>query len=119
MGELPTAYGGMLYVDLASIATTFAPQIFEAIGSSSDNPILECIAGGVGTDDDTSSDANGDAQSSWVASAACSVISGILGGIDGLQDLIVNRVPGPLAAVGYQQDNVQHVSGILLIGSND
>jgi hypothetical protein len=51
------------------------------------------------------------------AGAVCSLI-GTIFGEGSLQDFLVSRVPGPIAAVAYQQDGLQHMSGLVLVGSN-
>ncbi|MCA9861250.1 MAG: DUF3352 domain-containing protein, partial [Thermomicrobiales bacterium] len=112
LSELPAAYDGVLYIDLASIGAAFAPQLFDLIGSRVDNPLASCLIGAAAGTGATPVAVPRIEPADWIASTACSVFAGLFGGGEGIQHLLVDRIPGPLAAVGYHQDNVQHVSGI-------
>jgi hypothetical protein len=113
LAELPSSYSSVLYVDLRSIAQQVAPYLIETLASDSTNPILQCLAQNTSTGTPIAGDGNG----GGVAGAVCSLIGSIFGE-NTLQDFLVSRVPGPIAAVAYQQDDLQHISGILLVGPN-
>jgi hypothetical protein len=113
LAELPESYSSVLYVDLRSIAQEIAPYLIQTLASDSNNPIVQCLAQNTSTG--TPVAATGDIDG--VAGAVCSLIDSIFGE-NTLQDLIVSRIPGPVAAVAYQADGLQHISGILLVGSD-
>ncbi len=121
LAELPANYDGVLYVDTQAIAQKLAPLLLESLADGSSNAILQCLAGDTGAAVGTSGIADSaDAISgSWIAEAGCSVLTQLLGGNDALLDLIVSRLPGPFAAVSYHEDGLQHVSGVLMVGSID
>jgi hypothetical protein len=113
LAELPSSYSSVLYVDLRSIAQQVAPYLIETLASDSTNPILQCLAQNTSTGTPVAAIGNG----GGVAGVVCSLIDSIFGE-NSLQDFLVSRIPGPIAAVAYQQDDLQHISGILLVGPN-
>jgi hypothetical protein len=110
-----------VYVDTQAIADQIAPLLIDSLAESSDNAIVRCLAGADEADSATPDavDIGGDSDGSWFVDTACSVLDGLLGGDGTLLDLLVSRVPGPFAAVTYDEDDLQHVSGILMVGSVD
>jgi hypothetical protein len=121
LAELPASYDGVVYVDTQAIADQIAPLLIDSLAESSDNAIVRCLAGADEADSATPDavDIGGDSDGSWFVDTACSVLDGLLGGDGTLLDLLVSRVPGPFAAVTYDEDDLQHVSGILMVGSVD
>ncbi len=121
MAELPANYDGLIYVDTRAIADQLAPLLLESLSDGSNNALVQCLAGGAA--DDSATAAEGDQADSssgnWILDTGCSVLTQLLGGDDALLDLIVSRLPGPFASVSYHQDGLQHVSGVLLVGSID
>jgi hypothetical protein len=113
LAELPSSYSSMLYVDLQSIAQQIAPYLIETLAAGSDNPIAQCLVQNATTGTPTAEPVD----MTGAAGAVCSLI-GTIFGEGSLQDFLVSRVPGPIAAVAYQQDGLQHISGIVLVGSN-
>lgn len=121
LAQLPETYDGVIYADIEAIADQLAPMLMDRLAEGSDNAILQCLAGSSDGEVATptalgSLDVGG---GSWIADTACSVVNGLLGGNNALLDLIVSRVPGPLAAVSYHEDGLQRLSGVLLVGSQD
>lgn len=115
LAELPGQYDGVIYLDLPSLGRELAPVVIDALAANSDNALADCLAGR-DADESTPEAAAMSGNSTW--SVVCSVVTGLLGGTDALQNLVTSRLPGPLAAVSYEADGLQHVSGILLIGSD-
>ncbi len=113
LAELPQSYSSVLYVDLRTIAQEIAPYLIETLASDSNNPIVQCLA----QNTSTGSPVAATEEIDGVAGAVCSLIGSIFGE-NTLQDFVVSRVPGPIAAVAYQADGLQHISGILLVGSD-
>lgn len=121
LAELPETFDGVIYIDTQAIAHQFAPLLLESLSDGSSNAIVQCLAGEDSANSGTPSassetDATG---GNWIVDAGCSVLTRLLGGDDALLDLIVSRVPGPFTAVSYHEGGLQHVSGILLVGSLD
>ena len=121
LAKLPSSYDGVLYVDTQAIADQLAPVLIASLADGSSNTILNCLAGDAVATLATPADAESpDATSgSWIADAGCSVLTQLLGGNDALLDVIVSRLPGPFAAVSYHEGGLQHVSGMLMVGSID
>ncbi len=121
LAELPANYDGVLYVDTQAIAQQLAPLLLESLADGSSNAILQCLAGETVADLGTPgiADSTDAAGGSWIADAGCSVLTQLLGGNDALLDLIVSRLPGPFAAVSYHEGGLQHLSGVLMVGSID
>lgn len=112
LAELPQDYSSILYVDLRSMARQMAPEIIQSLAAGSGNPLAQCLV----ANSTLATPVPAPAQMGTGAQALCSLI-GLLFGENFLQDFLVSRVPGPFAAVTYQQGGLQHVSGILLVGS--
>jgi hypothetical protein len=118
---LPDTYDSVFYVDTQSIAEQLAPLLLDSLAESSSNAIVRCLAGSSGTDAATPAAVEtGDAGGgNLIVDTACSVINGLLGGENRLLELLIARIPGPFAAVTYQEDDLQHVSGVLAVGSSE
>ncbi|HET9661567.1 MAG TPA: DUF3352 domain-containing protein [Thermomicrobiales bacterium] len=113
LSELPPSYSSLLYVDLRSIAQQVAPYLIETLAAGSDNPIAQCLVQNVSA----GTPVPARIEPTGAAGAICSLIGTIFGG-DALEDFLVSRIPGPIAAVAYQANGLQHISGVLLVGSN-
>jgi len=113
LAELPSSYSSMVYVDLQSVAQQVAPYLIATLAAGSGNPIAQCLlrSASIGTPAAESVDMTG------TSGAICSLIGAIFGE-NSLQDFLVSRIPGPIAAVAYQADGLQHISGIVLVDSN-
>ncbi len=118
---LPDTYDSVFYVDTQSIAEQLAPLLLDSLAESSSNAIVRCLAGSIGTGAATPAAVEtGDAGGgNLIVDTACSVINGLLGGENRLLELLIARMPGPFAAVTYQEDDLQHVSGVLAVGSSE
>ncbi len=121
LAQLPANYDGLLYIDTQAIADQLAPLLLASLADGSSNAIVQCLAGDAVTASETPAvgELTDSTGGSWIADAGCSVLTKLLGGDGALLDLIVSRLPGPFAAVSYHEDGLQHVSGILMIGSID
>ena len=113
LAELPSSYSSMLYVDVQEIARQLAPYLIETLASGSGNSIAQCLVENTstGTPEPSTSSLDG------TAGAICSLIDTIFGD-NALPDFLVSRMPGPLTAVAYQADGLQHISGILVVGTD-
>ena len=98
LAELPQSYSSVLYVDLRTIAQEIAPYLIETLASDSNNPIVQCLA----QNTSTGSPVAATGEIDGVAGAVCSLIGSIFGE-NTLQDFVVSRVPGPIAAVAYRR----------------
>lgn len=116
--QLPPTYDSLIYVDTRAIGRQIAPLLLETLAQDSGSALIECLARGM---DEATPIAveTGAANESWIVNAGCSIVTSLLGGDDALLDLILGRVPGPFAAVGYHQAGLQHLSGVLMVGSID
>ncbi len=112
LAELPQEYSSVVYVDLRSIARQMAPVIIQSLATGSSNPLAQCLV----ANSTLATPVPAPTQMGSGTQALCSLI-GVIFGENALQDFLVSRVPGPFAAVTYQQDGLQHVSGILLVGA--
>ncbi|MEZ4665101.1 MAG: DUF3352 domain-containing protein [Thermomicrobiales bacterium] len=121
LAELPASYDSVTYVDVQAIADQLAPALLELLAENSESAIVRCLAGASESDVATPTVFEGDESNAgnWLLDTGCSVVNSLLGGDQALLDLVVSRMPGPFASVSYQQDGLQHTSGILLIGSSD
>lgn len=120
LAELPADYDSVVYLDTQSLADVLVPLLMESMAEGSTNALVECLAGTTETTEATPTAEDSDTSlGGWALDTGCSVLNGLLGGDGALLDLIVNRVPGPFAAVSYEQDGLQRASGILLVGSSD
>ena len=113
LAELPSSYSSMLYVDVQGIARQLAPYLIETLATETDNPIAQCLVENTSsaTPDPSAASLDG------TAGAICSLI-GTFFGDNALQDFLVSRMPGPLTAVTYQAGGLQHISGILMVGTD-
>jgi hypothetical protein len=119
LAELPATYDSVIYIDTQAIAHQLAPLLLETLGENSSNAIVQCLAGvsEAGEATPAAVEVDGSTGGSWIVDAGCSIVTSLLGGDDALLDLVVSRVPGPFAAVTYHEGGLQHLSGILMVGS--
>ncbi len=121
LAELPDTYDSVVYVDTQAIADQLGPLLLESLAENSNNSIVGCLADASRSDSAVQAaiESRDDSGGSWIAETACSVLNRLLGGDGALLDFLVSRVPGPFAAVTYADDDLQHMSGILMFGSID
>lgn len=112
MSLLPSAYSGQIYIDVGAIVRQLGPTVLEALAASSDNQVIDCLAAAQsGTE---LADGSTTRVPTW-----CAIARALLGGQDGLQRLVFERIPGPIAAVGYDTPGYARVSGVLPFGTID
>lgn len=121
LAELPSSYDGVLYVDVQGVVEQLAPLLLETLAENAGNPLVQCLAGAAMAETGTPVAVEDEsvAEGNWALDLGCSILTRLLGGNQGLLDLVLSRVPGPLAAVTYDDSGLQRTSGILLVGSID
>lgn len=117
LDQLPAAYDSLIYVDTRAIARQIAPLLLETLAQDSSNALIECLARGMDVATPAAVETEASNGGNWIVNAGCSIVTSLLGGDDALLDLILTRVPGPFAAVGYHESGLQHLSGVLMVGS--
>lgn len=113
LAQLPARYTSVMYADVQALGEQLAPYLIDQFAVDSNNSIAKCLVKNMVRDGSPVPEIHIEG----LAGTACSLIGTILGN-NWLQDFVVSRLPGPLTAVAYQQDDMQHISGILLVGEN-